>query len=225
MPIAVFLWHYHTQSRTTPDSTMFNWFKKIAASKKADLESEVSFNQGLAPITQLSISESETFKNQGNVLLNNGKLQDAADCFRQAIALNPNYAEAYTNLGTVFQMQGKLGEAIAQYRKAVLFKPNLLPAHLNLGICLMNLGQGEAAEKSLRQVIEIAPEHATLSQYSAALQTLGSTVAQRGDLSQAETLLRHALELQPGDADGHHFLGNIFLQSRRPKPPTAMHSN
>ena len=189
---------------------MFNWFKKNAvAVKAATPELEVVAIQGDDSITPLAMSESEALKNQGNVHLGNGKLDDAAACFRQAIACNPRYAEAYTNLGFVLQMQGNLDEAVALFRKAVLIKPSLLPAHLNLGMTLLSLGQIDAAEESMRRVIALAPEHPV------ALQSLGVIAAQRGDFPQAETLLRRALDLQPDYAEAHNNLGNLLQLTKR----------
>ena len=190
-------------------SAMLNWFKKTPVVVKSAPESDAAAIEDDDSINQLAMSESEAFKNQGNAYLDNGKLEDAAQCFRQAIVHNPRYAEAYTNLGLVFQMQGNLDEAVVLYRKAVVFKPNLLPAHPNLGITLMNLGQVDAAEESFRRVIALAPEHPV------ALQSLGVIAAQRGDISQAETLLRLALELLPNFAEAHNNLGSLLHLTKR----------
>jgi protein O-GlcNAc transferase len=188
---------------------MFNWFKKISVAEKVAPESDVATAQGGDSIAPLATSESEALKNQGNAHLGNGQLDDAAECFRQAIALNPLYAEAYTNLGFVFRLQSNLGEAVALFRKAALINPNLLPAHLNLGVALMSLGQDDAAEESLRRVIALAPEHPV------ALQSLGVIAAQRDDFPQAETFLRRALELQPDYAEAHNNLGNLLQLTKR----------
>ena len=187
---------------------MFNWLKKAVVVKVIP-ESDVAPTQDGDSITQPVISESEALKNQGNAHLSGGQLEDAAECYRRAIALNPHYAEAYSNLGYVFEAQGNLNEAVALYRKAIEFNPNLIPAHQNLGFSLLNLGQSDAAEESLRRVIALAPGHAT------ALQSLGVIAAQRGDFLQAETLLRRALELQPDYADAHNNLGNLFMETKR----------
>jgi protein O-GlcNAc transferase len=183
---------------------MFNWFKKTAVAAKVAPESDVAATQGVDSINQSAISESEVLKNQGNAYLNNGRLEDAAECYRRAIERNPRYAEAYSNLGYVFEAQGNLDEAVALYRKAIGFNPNLLAAHQNLGFALLNLGQNDAAEEILHRVIALAPEHA------AALQSLGAIAAQRGDFLQAETLLRHALKLQPDYVEAHNNLGAIL---------------
>lgn len=188
---------------------MFNWLRKADSTAKAAPNPEVPNIPGEDSIPQLAISESEAFKNQGNAHFGDGRLDEAAACYQQAIACDPRYAEAYNNLGFVYQAQGNLEGAVALYRKAVTFNPDLLTALLNLGFGLMNLGQADAAEESLRRVIALAPEHV------AALHSLGVIVAQRGEFLHAETLLRQALELQPGYAQAHFNLGNLFMQAKR----------
>ena len=189
--------------------SMFKWFKKSAADVEVAPESAVVANQGEGSITQHAINESVALKDQGNAHFENGKLDEAAECYRRAIACNPRYAEACTNLGFVFQVQGNLNEAVAYYRKALGFDPNLLMAQQNLGFALIGLGQIDAAEESLRRVIALAPEHA------GALYSLGVIAAQRGDFPHAETQLRRALELQPDYLEAHYNLGNLLRQTRR----------
>ena len=48
-----------------------------------------------------------------------GQLDAAAEEFREAIRLDPNYAEPHNNLASVFGRQGNIEEAIDEYRKAI----------------------------------------------------------------------------------------------------------
>lgn len=193
---------------------MFDWLKKNTAGVKADTAPDAAAIhgdsiQGGDPVSPPAISESEAFKNQGNAHFGNGNLEEAAQCFRRAIELDPRYAEAYTNLGNVFYAQGNLGEAAELYRQAVTFKPGLWQARQNLGNVLLDLGQNDAAEECFRRVADLVPENA------AAMQSLGVIVAQRGDFRQAETLLRRALELQPDYAEAYGNLGSLLLNTGR----------
>ena len=187
---------------------MFNWFKKPAGAGNVTFSLKVSSPTNGNTITQAALSESESLKNQGNDLLGQGKLDEAAECYRQAIKHNPHYAEAYTNLGFVSQAKGNLNEAVVLYGKAIALNPALITAHLNLSFVLMKLGQHDAAEETLRQVLALAPEH------SGALHSLGVMAAQRGDYPQAETLLRRSIELQPDFAEAHNNLGNLLKQTK-----------
>jgi tetratricopeptide (TPR) repeat protein len=188
---------------------MFNWLKKPAEIAKAAPAPDIAAIPNDDSHTPPGITESVALKNQGNAHFGNGKLEDAAACYRRAIELNPNHAEACNNLGFVFQAQGKLEEAVALYRQAVTLDPDLLMAHMNLGFGLINLGRADAAEESLRRVIALAPGHAI------ALQSLGVIAAQRGDFPDAEAMLRRALELQPDYAEALNNLGSLLMQTRR----------
>ena len=52
-----------------------------------------------------------------------GHLDEAAEQFRQVVALKPDFAEAYSNLGVVLAAQGRFLEAAEQYRRALSIKP------------------------------------------------------------------------------------------------------
>jgi len=188
---------------------MFNWFKKSVVTIKTAPDSKVPDSQDKNTNISSAMSESIALKDQGNALLSQGKLDEAAKCYRSAIEHNPNYAEAYTNLGVISQSKGNLNEAAALYRQAVSLNPDLLTAHQNLSSVLINMGQIAEAEGSLQRVVSLAPEHA------GAWQSLGVMAAQRGDFPQAESMLRRAIELQPDYAEAHNNLGNLLKQTKR----------
>ena len=89
----------------------------------------------------------EAHYNLGNVLKEQGKLEDAAACYRRALELQPDYAEAYFNLGNTLQEQGKLDEAAAAYRRALERKPDYAKAHNNLGKTLQD--QVKASDEAI----------------------------------------------------------------------------
>ena len=74
--------------------------------------------------------------NLANVLKALGRHGDAADGYRLALSLAPDYAEAHSNLGAVLQELGAVDEAIAAYRAALAIRPAFAEAHYNLGTAL-----------------------------------------------------------------------------------------
>lgn len=98
--------------------------------------------------------------NLGNALKALGELGRAAESYRKAIALKPDYAEAHVNLGNILQAQGKLEEAAGHYRRALQFNPGLADAHVNLGNALNDQGKpGEAVASYLRALrLRASPE-------------------------------------------------------------------
>ena len=69
----------------------------------------------------------------GNVLKDQGKLDEAIEAYKMALAIEPDYAEAYNNMGSIFQEQGKLEKAITSYNKALSLKPDYAEAYYNMG--------------------------------------------------------------------------------------------
>ncbi|MBI5660238.1 MAG: tetratricopeptide repeat protein [Nitrosomonadales bacterium] len=98
--------------------------------------------------------------NLGNALKALGDLGGAAESYRKALALKPDYAEAHVNLGNALKEQGKLEEAIGHYRKATQSDPNMVGAHANLGNALNELGRpAEAVASYLRALrLRATPE-------------------------------------------------------------------
>jgi tetratricopeptide (TPR) repeat protein len=81
---------------------------------------------------------------EGNVQARAGRLTEAAQRFREAIALKPDYAAAYCNLGSTYGQSGNLPAAEAQFRAALKCDPNYAQAEFNLAAAL--LGENRAAE-------------------------------------------------------------------------------
>src|SRR6516165_7517278 len=62
-----------------------------------------------------------------------GRLDEAAVCYRQAVELEPTSHEARHSLGIALECQGRLDEAAASYEQALQLKPDGPEAHNNLG--------------------------------------------------------------------------------------------
>jgi len=67
----------------------------------------------------------EVSTNSGNDLMKNGKLDDAAVEFRDAISYDPNYAEAHLGLANALQQLGSSAEAAAERQKAAALEKSL----------------------------------------------------------------------------------------------------
>src|SRR5207247_2618701 len=83
--------------------------------------------------------------NLGVALQGQGRPDEAADCFRRALALKPDFAEAYNNLGLAWKDQGRLDEAVACFRRAVELQPDSAAAHSNLVYTLLFSPDADAA--------------------------------------------------------------------------------
>jgi tetratricopeptide (TPR) repeat protein len=82
----------------------------------------------------------------GNLYDLKGKLPEAEQEFREALALKPNSPEAHYNLGNILLRQRRPAEAEPFFREALRLKPNLAYAQFNLALSLEDQGRsGEAA--------------------------------------------------------------------------------
>jgi len=77
----------------------------------------------------------------GVALEKRGRLEEAADSFRQAIRSRPASPPPYHNLGNVLVKLGRHDEAITQYARALHLKPDYPEARNNLAIAYAQTGQ------------------------------------------------------------------------------------
>ena len=140
----------------------------------------------------------------GNALREQGKLEEAAAEYRQALALKPAYAEAHSNLGVVLQEWGKLEEAIAHYRQALALKPAFAEVHYNLGNALREQDKLEAAAAEYRQALALKPA------YAEARLNFGNILKEQGKHVEAEAQYRQAVAHKPDYADAYNSLGAVL---------------
>jgi tetratricopeptide (TPR) repeat protein len=89
-----------------------------------------------------------------------GRADDAANAYKQAVALKPT-AAYYNNLGGILGRAGKTQDAMDAYQKsAELDPPNAAQAWRNAGITLYNAGKMKEAVEPLKKATEIDPKSA-----------------------------------------------------------------
>src|ERR671916_48454 len=69
-----------------------------------------------------------------------GRLEEAARAFEQAVALDPRNGNAFYSLGNVYSELGRWADAVAAYRKAVSLNKNDVEAFNGLGVALARRG-------------------------------------------------------------------------------------
>ena len=95
----------------------------------------------------------------GNILKEQGKLEEAIAAFNKAISLKPDYAEAHNNMAVTLQKQGKLEEAIEAYKKAIAIKPDYAEAHYNMGVNIQEQGKLDEAIACYKKALSLKPDH------------------------------------------------------------------
>ncbi len=150
-------------------------------------------------------------------LLAKRKPSEAAECYRQALALDAGLAEAWANLALLLEKDGKWTEAEAHHRRALELAPNSSEIHANLGNLLARLHRAEEAEQEYRQALALKPESAI------AHSNLGVLQADLGREAEAEQSLRLALQANPSYQLARHNLAMLLLAQGRFEEGWALH--
>jgi len=98
------------------------------------------------------------FIKMGNEALEEGRLGEAIEAFREAVARDPEEKLAQYNLGQALLQAGQLDEAIQHLERAIEIDPDFRDAHFNLGAALNEKGSFEAAATYFQRAHEIDPQ-------------------------------------------------------------------
>jgi protein O-GlcNAc transferase len=96
---------------------------------------------------------------QAAVIERRQTFEKAVACFRQTLALKPDYSEAANNLGNTYQHMGQAADAIAVWQQSVATKPDFF-AFYNLGRALFEQDRMDEAEAAMQSGLKLRPNHA-----------------------------------------------------------------
>jgi len=147
----------------------------------------------------------------------------AADLFRRALDIDPDYARAYAGLCDVFLINYRytsnatmLPRAQSSCERALEIDDSLLAVRMSLGNLHMATGQYEQAEAQFLMAIETEPEA------DRAYERLGDSYLRREQESKAEEAFHHALQLAPENPGNHESLANFhYVFGRFPQSIAA----
>ncbi|MDX2211902.1 MAG: glycosyltransferase 61 family protein [Oculatellaceae cyanobacterium bins.114] len=128
--------------------------------------------------------------NLGCVLQRQGKLE-AAESYRQAIALNPQHQHAYNNLGSVLLHHHQFEAAIEVYQQAIAQFPGWAALSNNLGRVLVATGDLSGAIAAYQTAIHHQPD-LTIAYYN-----LGQVWQHQGQHDKAVDCFQQAIALDP----------------------------
>jgi tetratricopeptide (TPR) repeat protein len=130
-----------------------------------------------------------------------GRLQAAAQIYRQILAVEPNHAEALHLLGLINAQIGHHQRAVEYICHALTVKPNWAEAQSDLGKVLREQGKLDEAIACYRRALELKPD------YAEAHNNLGNALKDQGNLDEAVACYRRVLELKPDYAEVQSNLG------------------
>ncbi len=140
---------------------------------------------------------------QGHALEAEGRLDEAMQCYLDAIRLAPNPARAHLNRGNILLLKGDLPAALDAFRTAIQHKPDYAGAYYNIGNALLGNKQLDEAVASYRQALEIEPDYAEVHC------SLGVALKELGQLDSAIESFQRALQINPDLVEAHTNLGNV----------------
>ncbi len=117
--------------------------------------------------------------NLGNVYRDLGRPEEAAACYRRALALRPNDSKALYNYATVLAQLGDLDKASAMIQSVLEIEPDSNLARHELGLIYYNQGKVDLAIEQLSEAVRSLPSHAAWRVH------LAVVLIRKGDLSAA----------------------------------------
>jgi tetratricopeptide (TPR) repeat protein len=133
-----------------------------------------------------------------------GKLEQAIDSYRDAIAVDPQNVAYYIAMARVQVFAGLYGEAETSARSALLIDPNSALAHAVLGWSLDFNGNLIDAQREVERALEIDPNLALGYAYYAEI------LADVDLYDEGAVQARRSLEVDPGLLEGHRALGYVY---------------
>jgi protein O-GlcNAc transferase len=98
----------------------------------------------------------QDYLKSGYLLAGEGRDKEAADAFRAAVGLRPDWAEAHSLYGSALARAGNFTEAEAELRKAVALKPDYAEGWNFLGEFLKSRGKDAEAQEAFRKAQQFA---------------------------------------------------------------------
>jgi len=139
-----------------------------------------------------------------------GRLQEAEQHYRQALAADPKHIDALHLFGVLAHQAGRSDVAIDLIGKALALDERVPDFHYNIGLAYGALGRLEEAAAHNRKAIAFRPD------YAEAHMNLGNAIAGQGKHAEAVQVYKRALALRPGLPEGYYNLANTLAALGQP---------
>jgi tetratricopeptide (TPR) repeat protein len=159
------------------------------------------------PILSTTLMRAITETNLAVALQAEGRLDEAIDRYRRAIAMRPEYAPAYNNLGTALHAKGRHDEAIATYQRALGLRLEYPQAHYNLANALNDAGRPREAAEHFRIALQ------TIGGSADVHNNLGIALMGQGKTAEAIAEFRTAVQLEPESAKSRRNLADALASA------------
>jgi len=145
----------------------------------------------------------------GNVLYNQGKLDEALIAYKEAIHITPEDEVIRQNLGNVLIIGGYIEEAVIEYKEAIRINPNNVQLFTHLGNIFYNQDKFDEAIDEYRKALEIEQNNAEVRVHLALI------LYTQDKLDEAIHEYREAIRIAPNSADAYAGLGRALSGRKR----------
>jgi len=136
--------------------------------------------------------------------------QSAAEKFKTVLELAPDNRFSRIYLGRSYTEMEDFTNAERTFRSILINNPNDVAAHMNLGIMYTKAKRFDNAISELRTVLTLNSKDAE----SRACFMLGTLLFdQKGATQEAISVYKRGLSLDPGNFNGHIYLGNLYQKT------------
>jgi tetratricopeptide (TPR) repeat protein len=179
----------------------------------------------------------------GNLLILQGRIDEAAEYFSRALALQDNFAHALNGLGLILENEQKTKEATAYFRHALRADPDNAETYINLGFLEQNRGNVKQAAVYYQHAARLQP-HGLADYFNQAVSfsalglraravesfgeviqfepgfwqaryLLGVELAAQGKIEEARSQFSEAIRYRPDFARSHLNLGVMLAKEEK----------
>lgn len=160
-----------------------------AALKKGD---QKAAEKALRELLLMNPTDGEAADTLGDLLLRQGRVDEAEACFRRNVALHPNSARAHSNLGAALLARGEQqAEAVACFERATQLDPKFAKGYNCLGNALRSSGRMFDAILAFQKALALQPDCA------GTLNDLGVVYENCLNYREAKACFEKALKIEP----------------------------
>ncbi|KAL3883448.1 hypothetical protein ACJMK2_029709 [Sinanodonta woodiana] len=144
--------------------------------------------------------------------------------FRSALKMNQKNAKLWNNVGHALEKVSKFDEALEYFQKAVSVQPDDIGAHMNVGRTYKTLNMSVEAEAAFRMAMNLFPPIIPGKSYTTRVApnhlnvflNLAALVSRDPNrLTEADDLLRTAVNMRPDYVEGYINRGDIMVRMKR----------
>jgi len=160
----------------------------------------------------------EKLLEKGEILFSQGKIEEAQECFLEALKESPHSPELLNNIGVTYHAKGDIQHAIEYFLKALEIDSQHLDARINLADAYCGLKEWDKASEHLENCIAYNPNYQDQHEL---YNRLALVYLESGRVNNAREALRKSLELNPDQPEVKETLDTL---GRKYSPKTKSES-